>query len=74
MQAHPFDVPPFLPAVISALARHATDPQPILKTVRGVFESFKHTHSDNWEAHKAAFTPEQLSDLTELSVGPSYYA
>jgi proteasome activator subunit 4 len=71
--AHPFDVPPFLPGLLSALAKHVLDPQPIAGVVRDVFMGFKHTHTDNWEAHKAAFTPEQLSDLVDLLVSPTYY-
>jgi len=71
--AHPFDVPSFLPGLLSALAKHLLDPQPIAGVVRDVFMGFKHTHTDNWEAHKAAFTPEQLSDLVDLLVSPTYY-
>ncbi len=29
---------------------------------------------DNWEVHKEAFTPDQLSELSELLVSPHYYA
>ena len=38
------------------------------------FQSFKRTHQDNWTEHKTAFTEDQLTELTNLLVSPSYYA
>jgi proteasome activator subunit 4 len=74
VRAHPFDVPPFLPGVLSALARNVGDPVPVAAAVKRVFNEFKRTHSDNWATHKAAFTDDQLSDLSGLLVSAHYYA
>ena len=43
-------------------------------TVKKALQSFKRTHQDNWAEHKAAFTEDELSELTDLLVSPSYYA
>ena len=71
---HPFDVPKVVPAALSALARVASDPPPTSSVVKHAFSEFKRTHQDGWEQHRAAFDPEQLADLTDLLVSPSYYA
>lgn len=72
--AHPYDVPAFLPDVLVMLSKCNADPVPVSTTVRNVFTKFKRTHHDNWEEHKLQFTPEQLSDLVDLLVSPTYYA
>lgn len=46
----------------------------IAATVKKALQSFKRTHQDNWAEHKAAFTEDELSELTDLLVSPSYYA
>jgi proteasome activator subunit 4 len=74
VRAHPFDVPPYLPELLSALSKHVSDPQPVSSAVRKVFTEFKHTHQDNWDKHQLAFTPDQLTDLVELLVSAHYYA
>jgi len=74
VQAHPFDVPPHLPRLLLALAKHVSDPAPIATAVRELFATFKHTHNDNWEAHKAAFTSDELTELADLLVSANYYA
>ena len=43
-------------------------------TIKKSLQSFKRTHQDNWSEHKEAFTEDQLIDLTNLLVSPSYYA
>jgi proteasome activator subunit 4 len=74
VRAHPFDVPPWLPAVLSALARHVSDPVPIPATVRRTLDEFKRTHQDNWDAHKAAFTDAEMMDVTGVTSGGNYFA
>ena len=46
----------------------------ISATIKKSLQSFKRTHQDNWAEHKEAFTEDQLIDLTNLLVSPSYYA
>lgn len=42
--AHPFDVPDWLPELLAALGRRASDPNPVRKTVQETFGHFKRTH------------------------------
>jgi proteasome activator subunit 4 len=74
VRAHPFDVPPWLPTLLSGLARHVSDPVPIPATVRRTLDEFKRTHQDNWDAHKAAFTDAEMMDVTGVTSGGNYFA
>ena len=72
--AFPYDVPPWLPRVLLGLARHVNDPTPLDKSAKEALASFKKTHHDNWETHKQAFTSEELEDLGDALVSPSYFS
>ncbi|XP_050294149.1 proteasome activator complex subunit 4B-like [Anthonomus grandis grandis] len=72
INAHPYDVPEYLPSVFEALGPHLSDPQPIPAAIRKTMGDFKRTHHDNWELHKLKFTEEELLVLSDLSVPPSY--
>lgn len=74
INAHPYDVPLFLPKVIMELTNHMNDPAPIPATIKKTMNTFKRTHLDNWNVHKENFTEDELSELTNLLVSPSYYA
>ena len=43
-------------------------------TIKKTVQSWKRTHQDNWSQHKLAFTEDQLAEMTDLLVSPSYYA
>jgi len=74
VRAHPFDVPPFLPGLLSAFGRHSADPQPVAGVVRAAMADFKASHADRWrEDHVAAFTAEQLEELAEHLSSGSYF-
>ena len=68
--AFPHTVPDFVPPLLVYLG----DKQPTPATLKKSLQSFKRTHQDNWSEHKEAFTEDQLIDLTNLLVSPSYYA
>jgi proteasome activator subunit 4 len=72
--AFPHTVPGFLPSLLVYLGDLLHDKQPIPATIKKSLQSFKRTHQDNWTEHKEAFTEDQLIDLTNLLVSPSYYA
>ncbi|XP_071454240.1 proteasome activator complex subunit 4-like [Hetaerina americana] len=74
INAHPYDVPEFLPDIFLILGNHLSDPQPIPSTIRKTLCDFKRTHQDNWLEHQEKFSEEQLTVLTEMIVPPSYYA
>ena len=71
--AHPFDVPPFLPSLLSVLAKYVADPPPVGPGAKKLLAEFRRTHEDNWAAHKLAFTSDQLSDLQDVTVGAQSY-
>lgn len=74
MRAAPYDIPPWLPPVLMALAAHINDPAPINATVRRVFSDFWRTHQDTWHVDKEKFNDDDRQTLTELLISPSYYA
>ncbi|XP_076463728.1 proteasome activator complex subunit 4B-like [Babylonia areolata] len=74
VQAHPYDVPDFIPQVLMDLSIHVNDPQPIQMTVKKTLSDFRRTHHDNWHDHKQMFTDDQLVVLTDLLISPNYYA
>ena len=74
IEAHPYDIPVYVPGLLMELAKHLHDPQPIPKTVKDTFQEFKRTHQDNWQEHKLKFTDDQLMVLNDLLISPNYYA
>ena len=44
LQAYPYAVEPWMPALIERLSRHATDPQPVASAIRKFAAEFKKTH------------------------------
>ncbi|CAH1169598.1 unnamed protein product [Phaedon cochleariae] len=73
IQAHPYEVPDYLPDIFEQLRPHLSDPQPIPATIRKTLGDFKRTHHNNWEQHKLKFTEDELELLRDLTVPPSYY-
>ncbi len=79
MLAHPYGVPPGLPAVLDrAAALVRTRPAPsawLVSHVRRVFADFARTHADTWLAvDRAQFSEAQLDSISDLISAPSYYA
>ena len=66
----PYDMPPFLPTVLSALVKHLQTPS-LKDTVARAIQDFKRTHQDRWEDFKALFTHDQLADLQ--GAGAAHY-
>ncbi len=74
VRASPFDVPSYLPQILADLAAHASDPNPVGPAVKGCIAEFRRTHADNWEAHRAVFTEEQLADVLNVTSSSTYFA
>lgn len=73
IQALPYDMPSFMPALVTSLVRHVTF-GPLKDTVTKTIQSFKGSHQDRWESDfKAAFSREQLEDL-EGAGAPLYFS
>jgi len=75
LQAFPFTVPPCVPAVLCALARHADAGAETGATVRRAFAEWWKTHSDEWEfGFKELFTEDECEVITNLMYSPMYYS
>ena len=74
VEAHPYDIPKYLPGLLMDLAKHLHDPQPIPKTIKDTFQEFKRTHQDSWQEHKLKFSDDELVVLNDLLISPNYYA
>ncbi|KAJ3175354.1 hypothetical protein HDU87_006306 [Geranomyces variabilis] len=74
VQAFPYDVPPWMPDVLVALAKCVGDSVPIGPSVSKTFADFRRTHQDNWQTHLTAFDEDQRELLADLLISPSYYA
>jgi len=58
----PYDVPSFVPSLLVALIRHATNTH-LKATVVKCVQDFKRTHQDRWAEFKTKFSSMQLEDL-----------
>ncbi|KAH7373268.1 hypothetical protein KP509_17G047600 [Ceratopteris richardii] len=56
----PYDMPRWLPDIVTELAEFSNYPWPIRGTVTKTIRDFRHTHSDMWEFQKESFTEQQL--------------
>eukprot|EP01114_Cavostelium_apophysatum_P014493 TRINITY_DN3777_c0_g1_i6.p1 TRINITY_DN3777_c0_g1~~TRINITY_DN3777_c0_g1_i6.p1 ORF type:complete len:1780 (-),score=427.71 TRINITY_DN3777_c0_g1_i6:35-5374(-) len=69
----PYDVPPWMPSLLSKIASHISDPPPIKNTVKDTFGEFWRTHQDMWPLLKDRFTEDELFQINELVISPTYY-
>ncbi len=60
--ASPYDMPAYLPALVTSLLRHITHAA-FKDTVARAVQLFKMSHQDRWEEFKLRFSREQLEDL-----------
>jgi len=72
--AFPYHIPDFLPEIVVAISQCVSDPSPIQGTVRKMFLEFKFTHQETWDVDKLHFNEEDLYQITDLLISPSYYA
>lgn len=70
----PYAVPPWMPPVLLALTQCIDDMPPVSTTARKLFGDFWRTHRDEWAAQREAFTADELEQVSELLISPSYYA
>ncbi|EJU01100.1 hypothetical protein DACRYDRAFT_22883 [Dacryopinax primogenitus] len=72
--AYPYTVPSWCPELMIFLEKHAYDPIPISTTITETARMFRKTHIDTWREDKDKFNEDQLSALSTLITGSSYYA
>ncbi|XP_011095624.1 proteasome activator subunit 4 isoform X1 [Sesamum indicum] len=70
----PYDMPRWLPAHVTLLARFVSEPSPLKSTVTKAIAEFRRTHADTWNVQKDSFTEEQLEVLADTSSSSSYFA
>ncbi|XP_051160943.1 proteasome activator complex subunit 4-like [Leptopilina boulardi] len=73
IQAHPYDIPSYVPSIFEHLGSHLHDPEPIPATIKKTMGNFKRTHYDGWSEHAQQFTEKQLEVLQDLIVPPPHY-
>lgn len=70
--ATPYDLPSYMPSLITSFVRHATTSSAMSDTVTKTMQLFKATHQDRWDTDfKACFTREQLEDIQ--GAGAAHY-
>jgi len=75
IDSFPYTIEKWMPELLTTvLAEHAYDPVPVSTTVQKCANNFKKTHQDTWHEDSKRFTEEQLSTLSTLLTGSSYYA
>lgn len=75
VQSVPYDMPRWLPKVITTLAQFAKEASPAVRaTVRKCIAEFRRTHADTWAVQKFMFNDEELEILTDTSSSASYFA
>eukprot|EP00250_Pteridium_aquilinum_P007746 c17405_g1_i1 orf=311-5854(-) len=75
VQSVPYDMPSWLPKVITTLAQFSKDASPTVRaTVRKGIAEFRRTHADTWAIQKLMFNEEELEILTDTSSSASYFA
>lgn len=75
IDAFPYTVESWTPELLTEiLAEHVYDPLPIAATVRKCASNFKKSHIDTWHEDVMRFNDEQMSTLSTMLSGTSYYA
>ncbi|KAK4470525.1 hypothetical protein MN116_005625 [Schistosoma mekongi] len=73
IHGNPHNTPDYLPSIISELANHVHDPQPIKKVISSTLSSYSRSHQEVWHEHSLKFTPEQLDNYKFVISDASYY-
>jgi proteasome activator subunit 4 len=71
--AFPYEVPSWVPSALMCLARSSNDPSPVNLEVSRTFSEFRRTHQDTWHEDRTKFSSDQLEELSDLLISPSYY-
>jgi proteasome activator subunit 4 len=75
LDAYPYSCPSWVPGLItSVLSKHTHSPLPVSTTVHKIAMNFKKTHQDTWAEDQKKFNEDELSALSLLLTGSSYYA
>ncbi|KAL2630922.1 hypothetical protein R1flu_015608 [Riccia fluitans] len=70
----PYDMPTWLPDMVTLLGRFRGESSLIKSTVMKAIAEFRRTHSDTWAYQKDSFSEEQLEVLSDFTSSASYFA
>jgi len=71
--AFPYEIMNWMPDSLVTLAHCVSYSSPIGPEVKKIFAEFRRTHQDNWQEDKTKFSQDQLYELSDLLISPSYY-
>lgn len=71
--AFPYEIVDWMPESLVALSHCVSYVSPIGPEVKKIFAEFRRTHQDNWQEDKTKFSEDQLYELSDLLISPSYY-
>ena len=71
--AFPYEIMDWMPETLVTLSRFVSYVSPIGPEVKKIFAEFRRTHQDNWREDKTKFSEDQLYELSDLLISPSYY-
>lgn len=71
--AFPYEILDWMPDSLVTLSRYVSYASPIGPEVKKIFAEFRRTHQDNWQEDKTKFSEDQLYELSDLLISPSYY-
>ena len=75
LTSSPYDVPPWLPSVLMALVRLASEPPPVRTTVASALSEFRRTHEEaGLEEARHVLTSEQWEAIRDVAAPASYFA
>ena len=72
--AFPYEIPEWMPKTLVVLSSCTSDRAPIGPEVSKTFAEFRRTHQDTWHEDKEKLTEDELYELSDLLISPSYYA
>jgi proteasome activator subunit 4 len=74
VMSSPYDVPQWLPEILMALVRVASEPAPVKKAVTEALADFRRTHEEGGlQEMKDVMTPEQWEAVRDVAVGAASY-
>jgi len=69
--SHPYDLPLFMPKVLSRFGRMTKSFSSLIQHTLG---EFRRTHQDTWREEQRKFSADDLDTINEVIAPPSYYA
>ena len=72
--SEPYDVPEWMPAILTFIAEFTHSPEPVSISARKALSEFRRSHQEMWHIFESRFTPEQLTAVTSSESAFAYFA